>query len=102
MTQLDMNSTKYPHLQAFLSGWFHQDFDVVGESIEAIASEFKRVSPGSDVREVVADIREFIETFKQQVDEKFAREFSIDVDPIAFAPSVEAFLIEIATDLEKN
>lgn len=95
-----MQSTKYPYLQAILSGWFHQDFDVVGNSIEAIVNEFKRVSSESDAQAVAADIREFISTFERQVDDGFSKEFDVDIDPTAFAPSVEAFLAKIATQLE--
>lgn len=95
-----MPSTKYPHLQAFLSGWFHQDFDLVGDSIEAIASEFNRISSASDARAVAVDIREFLSTSEQKVDDKFTREFDVDIDPTAFAPSAEAFLTKIATYLE--
>ena len=95
-----MQSTNYPHLQAFLSGWFHQDFDVVGDSIEAIAIEFKRVSSASDAKAIAADINEFLSASKRQVDDRFTQEFDVDIDPTAFAPSVEAFLAKIATQLE--
>ncbi|PZN71410.1 MAG: hypothetical protein DM484_26425 [Candidatus Methylumidiphilus alinenensis] len=95
-----MQSTKYPHLQSFLSGWFHQDFDIVGNSIEAIVDEFKQVSPAADAHAVAKDIRVFISTFEGQVDNEFGRDFEIDVDPREFAPSVEAFLEQIATRLE--
>lgn len=95
-----MQSTSYPHLQAFLSGWFHQDFDVVGDLIEVITIEFKRVSSVSDAQAVAADIREFLSVSERQVDDKFTQEFDVDIDPTAFAPSVKAFLTNIATHLE--
>ena len=94
-----MQSTKYPHLQAFLSGWFHQDFDVVGDSIEAIVIEFKRVSSASDAQAIETDINEFLSASKRQVDDRFTQEFDVDIDMTAFAPSVEAFLTKIATQL---
>lgn len=95
-----MQSTSYPHLQAFLSGWFHQDFDVVGDLIEVITIEFKRVSSVSDAQAVAADIREFLSVSERQVDDKFTQEFDVDIDPTAFAPNVKAFLTNIATHLE--
>ena len=97
-----MQSASYPHLQAFLSGWFHQDFDVVGDSIEAITAEFKRVSRESDARAVAADISEFLSASERQVDDNFTQEFDVDIDPTAFAPSVKAFLTKIATELESK
>ena len=98
--QSNMQPVSYPHLQAFLSGWFHQDFDIVGDSIEAIAIEFKRVSSASDTRAVAADIREFLSASERQVDDRFTQEFDVDIDPTAFAPNVKAFLTNIATHLE--
>lgn len=98
-----MQSRKHPHLQSFLSGWFHQDFDVVGDSIEAIANEFKRVSSESDVRALAADIIEFISASEEElIDDRFTQELEVDIDPTAFAPSVQAFLILILSQLEKK
>ena len=95
-----MQSKTYPHLQAFLSGWLHQDFDIVGDSIEAIVDEFKRVSSESDAQAVAKDVREFTAAFEDRVGNEFGRAFEIDIDPTVFAPSVEAFLMQIANRLE--
>lgn len=95
-----MQSKNYPHLQAFLSAWFHQDFDIVGDSIEAIAAEFKRVSSASDIQAVASEMSDFLTAFEGQVNDRFFREFDVDIDPTALAPSVEAFLTKLAIQLE--
>lgn len=95
-----MQSTTYSHLQAFLSGWFHQDFDIVGDSIHTVTKEFKRVSPESDNLAVANDIRRFISAFEGHVSEAFFREFELEIDPTALAPNAGAFLIQIANELE--
>jgi hypothetical protein len=94
-----MKPITYPHLQAFLSGWFHQDFDIEGDSIDAIVAEYKRVSPDIEARLVVADIRAFLSNSEDRVDELFFLQFELDIDPVAFAPSVTRFLMQISDQL---
>ena len=95
-----MKSKEYHHLQEFILGWFHQDFDIVGDFIDPIVDEFKRVSRETEVRALAEHIREFLADFKGRVENEFGRHFEIDVDPTAFAPSIEAFLEQIAARLE--
>ena len=97
-----MHSKTYPHLQDFLSAWFHQDFDVAGDSIEAIADEFRQVSSASDATAVATDIHGFIAAFEGSVEDAFSREFEIEVDPTALAPSIREFLMRIANRLAVN
>ena len=94
-----MESKNYPHLQALLSGWFHQDFDIAGDSLESVIAEFNRVSPNAETQLVIADIGAFLSNCKRGVDNAFRREFSLEIDPTAFAPSVDAFLMQLATQL---
>jgi hypothetical protein len=95
-----MQSNTYPHLQAFLSGWLHQDFDIVGTSIEAVVDEFKRVSSESDVNAVAKDIEDFVAAYGDQVGNQFSRAFELDIDPTVLAPSVEAFLMQMGARLQ--
>ena len=94
-----MASKKYSNLQALLSGWLHQDFDVIGDSISDVVAEFKRVSPRTEALLVVAEIKAFISTCEDHVDVAFHREFDLEIEPTAFAPSVKTFLMQIADQL---
>ena len=95
-----MKSDKYKALRALLSGWFHQDFDLVGDSIEDVIAEYKRVTPMAEIQLVVSEIDTFISAFEDRIDGAFLSEFDLEIDPTAFAASVRDFLNQISCQLE--
>lgn len=97
-----MTSEKYHKLQALLSGWFHQDFDIIGDSIVAVMDEYKKVSPDAEKHAVVAEIMELISCYGDKLDESFRREFDLEIEPTAFASTVEEFLMQIASELQSD
>jgi hypothetical protein len=38
-----------PFLRQLLGGWFHQDFDIDGDTLEEILAKFKSVTPEVEV-----------------------------------------------------
>lgn len=85
-------SKQYPNFSIFLLSWFHQDFDVCGETLEQVASAYKESAPSLEVDAIRADIKAFLAS--NNVD-KFDEIFDTDVDPLAFADSIGEFLLAI-------
>ncbi len=89
----------YPALYELLGAWFHQDFDIVGDSIAAIIAAFNDVSSSAEREAVRENIARFLHDFGSECDTAFVRIFRPDIDPRGFAESTQAFLEEIAQHL---
>lgn len=37
-------SENYPHLDSLIGGWFHQDFDLEGDTLEEVVAAYKKVT----------------------------------------------------------
>jgi hypothetical protein len=92
-------SRPYPHLASFLGGWFHQDFDLVGSTLEEVVAEFKRSAAPGESEVICRDIDQFLKDHGAAAGEGFAGVFDIGVDPLGFAPTVQAFLLTIREQL---
>jgi hypothetical protein len=82
----------YPDLAAFIGGWFHQDFDIHGDSVEAVVAAFKAESDADLVPPLVNDIDAFLATGAEGMDARFLEFFQPDIIPTAFLPTTQAFL----------
>jgi CdiI immunity protein len=86
----------YPYLDALVGGWFHQDFDIDGDTLEEIIASYKRKSPPDDLLGTKADINRFIrQTPDERIDEEFARRFEADVDPRRWSQTTRHWLLRI-------
>lgn len=86
----------YRHLAAFLQSCFHQDFDLVGDTVEEIVTAYKQSTTKADMEAIVADIAAFLANPSPNHAVQFEQLFDLDIDPLGFAPSIEAFLRAIA------
>ena len=93
---------RYPSLAGLISGWFHQDFDLSGNSLAEIVDAFRRVSNAAQLNSLRSDIRRFIDDHPDRLDDAFLEAFRPDVDPKAFASSARAFLDAILRQLDGN
>jgi len=91
----------YPDLATLLSGWFHQDFDIEGDTIEEIIRAFKGSCSSKEHQALVIDITHFLEINDDKIESQFLRIFDPDIDPLGFAPTTRAFLEEILSYLKK-
>jgi hypothetical protein len=91
----------YPHLRTFLGAWFHQDFDLVGESLEEIVSAFNAASSPSEAQHVRSDIDAFVQDARHDLDEAFVRVFNPEVDPHGWGMTTREWLMRIR-DLLKS
>lgn len=89
------STTDYPKISDLLSGWFHQDFDIEGDTVEEIIAAFNLSSTQEDRHLLSLDISKFLEIDNDRIDEEFIRIFNPDIEPTGFAPTTRAFLEEI-------
>ena len=85
----------YPDLASLISGWFHQDFDIEGETIEEIINAFNKSSSKEQRQLVINDISRFLEISDNKIEKEFIRIFNPDIEPTGFSPTTRDFLEEI-------
>ena len=94
-------SESYPQLDSLIGGWFHQDFDIVGNAIEEIIAAYKQACSPEECHNTRADILRFLqERNDAQVKEDFVRLFYPGVDPEAWGMSTREWLLRIAELLQ--
>jgi hypothetical protein len=89
----------FPELASFMSGWFHQDFDIHGDTLEEVVAAFKAESGAELVAPLVADIDAFLATGDDGMEERFQDWFRPDIIPSGFRPTTRAFLEAIRGEL---
>jgi CdiI immunity protein len=85
----------YPELENLMSGWFHQDFDINGDTLEAVVGAYRAVTPPYLQRALASDIERFLHDAKD-VEADFQVAFKPDIIPTGFAPTTREFLERIA------
>jgi hypothetical protein len=79
-----------------MGGWFHQDFDINGDTLDQIIAAYRAVTPVDQQRALATEIERFL-TDAGDVDSDFQRRFRPDVSPTGFAPTTRQFLTTIAS-----
>jgi hypothetical protein len=86
----------YPELETLMSGWFHQDFDLDGNTtLEQIIAAYRDVTPRDQRQALVFEIAHFLSR-SEDVEAEFQERFKPDVMPTGFAPTTRQFLERIA------
>ncbi|WP_377161914.1 contact-dependent growth inhibition system immunity protein [Roseateles sp. UC29_93] len=93
---------QFPDLASFMGGWFHQDFDIEGDSIQDIVGAFRKEATTQLVQLLVADIDRFLETGDDGMDERFQAYFEPDIIPSAFCPTTRDFLLTLRSSLSNS
>jgi hypothetical protein len=89
----------FPDLASFMGGWFHQDFDIEGDSLEEVVAAFKAQSDPGLVAPLINDIDAFLATGDDGLDARFQAFFRPDVIPTAFRATTREFLEAIRAEL---
>ena len=66
--------TEFPYLHYLLGAYFHQDFDVNGNTLEEIIAACRKDFSAKDIAGTVEDIRHFIAAYGD-TDSRLAEEF---------------------------
>lgn len=98
-TRYPVGPESFPDLHAFLGGWFHQDFDIHGDSLEEVVAAFKAESDASMIPPLVADIDAFLVTGDEGMDARFEAVFRPDIIATAFRPTTREFLAALRDEL---
>jgi hypothetical protein len=73
---MSRDADTYPYLDALVGGWFHQDFDIDGNTLEEVLASYRDRSPPGDHLGAKADIQRFIEnTPPEQLEAEFNARF---------------------------
>ncbi|RCW75740.1 contact-dependent growth inhibition system immunity protein [Pseudorhodoferax soli] len=86
---------QFADLAAFMGGWFHQDFDIHGESLEEVVAAFKAEGDAALVAPLVDNIDAFLATGDDGMEEQFQEFFRPDVIPTFFRATIRAFLLAV-------
>jgi len=89
----------FPELAAFMGGWFHQDFDIHGDSLEEVLAVFKSESDEALAQLLVDDIDAFLATGEEGMEERFQEFYRPDIIPTAFRATTCEFLLAIRAEL---
>jgi hypothetical protein len=86
----------YPYLDALVGGWFHQDFDLDGGSLEEVIASYKARSAPDDRLGAKADIQRLLRnTDVESLEERFNRQFSPSAYPGRFELSMKDWLVKL-------
>lgn len=87
---------QYPYLFNLLGGWFHQDFDIQGDTIEKTIASFRESTPAEDLMGTRADIHRFLRLFDgPELDRKFREIFQSGVSPAGWEMDTKQWLLYI-------
>lgn len=89
----------FPDLAAFMGGWFHQDFDIHGDSLEEVVAAFKAESDAALAAPLVDGIDAFLATGDEGMEGRFQELFRPDIIPTAFRPTTREFLLAVRAAL---
>ena len=98
---MQRSANDYPTLSNLLSGWFHQDFDIEGETVEEIIGKYNASCSVEERQTLIEDISRFLEIEDDMISQEFDRIFDPDIEPTGFAPTTRAFLEQIRLNLSK-
>ena len=85
----------FDHLARFMSGWFHQDFDIVGPTWQDVVEAYRQASTAEERLALQADIDAFLDAHPGDdaaVDAHFQARFEPEVIVGSFMPTTRAFL----------
>lgn len=94
--------TSYPYLAHLLGGWFHQDFDVVGDTLEAIMADYRQSAGPHGIAGLHADIHRLIQFHGERLDAAFVELFGTVVEFEGWGLSARQWLERIDQLLEER
>lgn len=72
----------YPHLENLIGCWFHQDYDIEGDTLEEVIAAYRKGTTAADRIGTRADIHKFLQHYDDEsLKEEFVRVFNSDIIP---------------------
>ncbi len=93
---MDIYDDKYPNLASLLGGYFHQDFDIHGDTLEEIVGLYRKEGTQAEIDGLRKDIQKFLAAFDDaHIKSAFVRIFHPDIDSEGWGLSVREWLLKI-------
>jgi hypothetical protein len=92
---------KFEHLDSLIGGWFHQDFDIEGNTPQEVMAAYKRHTPPGEQRSLLSDIRAYLAEHPAdpELEDNFHATFHPELVRGAFGMSTREFLQTIEASL---
>jgi hypothetical protein len=87
---------KFPHLDHFLNAYMHQDWKLFGDSLESVVRGYAVDTSPHDVRQLKAEIDQFIASEGDNIEPDFHRLYPNSVLPSGWGMTAEQWLREVA------
>ena len=81
-----------PKLDALMHSHFHQDFNLIAETIEGLAADFKDTSTSEEIVNVREDIAIFLNLSDGEIESVFKESYGYDFDPVLWDLTAKSFL----------
>jgi hypothetical protein len=92
----------YTALSQFMGGWFHQDFDIEGNTVPEVVDAFRAVTPPEEQANLKSDIQRFLDEHPNDLDSAFEETFKPDIIASALSGSTRGFLEEVRDLLDPD
>lgn len=92
----------YTALSQFMGGWFHQDFDIEGNTVPEVVDAFRAVTPPEEQAKLKSDIQRFLDEHPNDLDSAFEETFKPDIIASALSGSTRGFLEEVRDLLDPD
>jgi len=90
-----MSEHPYPHLNELIGGWFHQDFDLAGETLEEILSSYRNGSSPEHRAATSAEISRLLDDESIDLDRDFQPLFEPGVLPAQWSLTTRDWLLRL-------
>ena len=90
-----MSQSKYPKLWHIMLCYFHEDFDLFGNTIEELMTHHKSCSNKEEIAFDIKDIERFEADHSTSIDAAFEQEFGNRFNPQLWGHTGTSFLAEL-------
>ena len=86
------------HLDQLIQGYFNQDHDIINDdkdTVEGIIGLFIKAAPEWMLKELIEEVDDFIDSYKEHLDEEFKNRYGYDFSPELWETTAYDFLITV-------
>jgi len=85
----------YQYLDNLICGYFNQDSDLDGDTMNAIVNEYKSTHSEEQTDQLINDIQSFMADATDNIEKIFMEKYGFDVDPALWEHTAISFLEEV-------
>lgn len=88
----------FHHLDQLIQGYFNQDYDIINndeDTVEGIIGLFINVAPEWMLKELAEEVEDFIDCYKDHLDEEFKNRYGHDFSPQLWETTAYGFLMTV-------